>query len=269
MKIEIRKKIYKIPIIYLFCQKIVDINNSRFYKKINSKTDNEKSIEKFKGTCSGKRCFIVGNGPSLLMDDLTLIKGEDSFAANLIFKIFDKTEWRPTYYFIQDRYADTGDVLNSLDIPYMFIGDYYWRKRGIDNRNAICIHSARSFDKNKVIFSEDMKKSLVSHCTITYTMIQAAIYMGYKEIYLLGMDHSYAHTYDSKGNVIDDASVKSHIFDDKNPKDIIANIEGMNKAYITAKDYADVNGIKIYNATRGGKLEWFPRILLEEVIKDE
>ena len=30
--------------------------------------------------------------------------------------------------------------------------------------------------------------------------------------------------------------------------------------YQKAKQYADAHGIKIYNATRGGKLEVFPRV---------
>lgn len=268
MDIEIRKKIYKFPIIYYLCQKIVDINNRIYFSQFNKKTDNLKKILNLKDSHKGERCFIVGNGPSLTMEDLELIKDEDCFASNLIFKIFDKTEWRPKYYFIQDRYADTGDILDTIDLECLFVGDYYWRKRGMKNKNAICVHSARSFNKHRVDFSNDMEKALVSHYTITYTMIQAAIYMGYKNIYLLGMDHSYALTYDSKGNVTKDESIVSHIFEDKNPKDVIANIEGMNKAYISARDYADSHGVLIMNATRGGKLEWFRRVTLEEVLQN-
>lgn len=269
MDIKLRRMIYKIPFIYELCQRIVDIGNSIFYRKLNAQTDNLKRIREFKNIKEGQKCFIVGNGPSLTMQDLELIKKEDCFASNLIFKIFDKTEWRPKYYFLQDRYADTGNILDDIDLEYMFIGDYYWRKRGMKNPNSICIHSARSFNKNSVDFSDNMEKSLVSHYTITYAMIQAAIYMGYSEIYLLGMDHSYALSYDSSGNVTSSPDTKSHVFEDKNPKDVIANIEGMNKAYISARDYADKHGIKIINVTRGGKLEWFPRMTLEEALKHE
>ena len=267
MNIEIRKKIYKLPVIYYLCQRIVDINNKLYYVRFNKGTDNLAKIKKLKDAHIGERCFIVGNGPSLTMGDLEYIKNEDCFASNLIFKIFNKTEWRPKYYFIQDRYADTGDVLDTIDLEYLFIGDYYWRKRGMKNTNAICIHSARSFNSEQVDFSENMEKALVSHCTITYTMIQAAVYMGYKEIYLLGMDHNYALTYDSKGNVVENKSVTSHVFEDRNPREVIANIEGMNKAYISARDYANAHNIQIYNITRGGKLEWFPRKKIEEVLR--
>jgi hypothetical protein len=37
-------------------------------------------------------------------------------------------------------------------------------------------------------------------------------------------------------------------------------------AYTVSKDYADTHGIKIYNATRGGKLEVFERVDFDEVM---
>lgn len=54
---------------------------------------------------SRERCFIVGNGPSLTMSDLQAISEEDCFGANHIYKLFDKTSWRPKYYVLQDRYT--------------------------------------------------------------------------------------------------------------------------------------------------------------------
>ena len=37
-------------------------------------------------------------------------------------------------------------------------------------------------------------------------------------------------------------------------------------AYSKAKEYCDKRGVKIFNATRGGCLEVFPRIKLEDVL---
>lgn len=263
MKAKYRKAIHKIPILYKLCERIVDINNFVFYLRMNKK--NREKLQKLKNSHQGEKCFIVGNGPSLNMKDLELIKDYDCFASNLIFKIFDRTDWRPKYYFIQDRYADTGNILDNIDLEMLFVGDYYWRKRGMKNPNAICIHCRRAFSE-EIPFSTDISKYIIDHCTITYTMIQAAIYMGYKQIYLLGMDHSYTLTYDKNGNVVEDASVVSHVFEDENPQDIIANVEGMNKSYISARNYADQHNISIINVTRGGRLEWFERNSLDNVV---
>lgn len=266
MKIKFRKIIYKFPGFHRLCGKIVDYGNLHFYKNFCKSGKNIYEIQKLKGIGNGKRCFIVGNGPSLTMSDLNIIKNEDCFAANLVYKIFDDTNWRPKYYFIQDRYADTGTAVDTLDLPYIFIGDYFWRKRNPKNPKAICFHCFKVYDAGKLSFSEDLSKGVYDYCTITFSMIQAAVYMGYKEIYLIGMDHSFALTYDGNGNVIENNTVKSHVFEDKNPKEVVANVEGMNKAYICAREYAKKHGIQIVNCTRGGKLEWFSRKPLEEVL---
>lgn len=265
MDIKYRRMIYKIPLIHKLCVKIVDINNARFYKNYSKCKKQDELIRSLRDIHKGERCFIVGNGPSLNTNDLELIRNEQTFAANLIFRIFDKTKWRPSNYFLIDRYADTQDILDSMEVPRLFIGDYYWRKRGMKNPNAICMRVMRK--SNNLHFSDDLIKGVYDSHTVTYIMIQVAVYMGFSEIYLLGMDHSYALTYDSTGKVTEDPDVISHFFKDRNPAEVIANVEGMNKAYLEARSYACKNGVKIINVTRGGKLEWFPRMSLEEVLK--
>ncbi len=267
MNIEIRKAIKKNKFIYNLGQRIIKFDCINFYNQLNKSSDNLNRIRGLKNSHLNERCFIVGNGPSLTIEDLNLIKDDDCFAANLIYRVFEKTKWRPKYYVLIDRYADTGNVLDTLDIPYLFIGDYYWKHRGMNNLNAICIHSERAIGNEKVHFSENIEKVVYGNYTVTHVMIQLAAFMGYKEIYLLGMDHSYALTYNKDGRVIEDNNIKSHVFEDRNPKDVIADIEGMNKAYIACRNYAKNNSIKIINVTRGGKLEWFPRLTLEEAVK--
>ena len=265
-KIPIRKRIMKYKMLRKLCVMGIEINNAIFYKMMCKKTSVDKRLVLLKNMKEGARCFIIGNGPSLTINDLELLKNEDCFAANLIFNIFDKTSWRPKYYIIQDRYADTGNVIDCMTIPYIFISDYYWRKRGVNNKNAYCIRAKRNDIKNDVLFSDDISKWISNMPTVTYSMIQIAVYMGYSEIYLIGMDHNYSLEYDKDGHVIRNEKIKSHFFQDKNPEDVIADIEAMNRAYLMAKKYADVNGIKIVNATRGGALNWFPRADLEKII---
>lgn len=267
MNIGLRKAITKVKWLHELLIDLVEFKNERFYNRLNNKEHYDEKLKSMKNMASGKSCFIVGNGPSLTTDDLELINDQDCFAANLVFRIFNKTDWRPKYYVIQDRYADTGDALDNMKVQYMFIGEYYWRKRGINNSHAVCIRARRNNLNKKIAFSEDISEYIINTPTITYTMIQLAVYLGYKNIYLLGMDHSYALTYDEKGNVVQDDTVNSHFFTDKNPKEVIANIEGMNKAYIVARDYAKEHNVSIINVTRGGNLEWFPRRSLAEVIE--
>lgn len=266
VKVFFRKTIYKVKPLYSLCIKYVYFKNKRFYAELRKQN---KTIEELnlKNSFSGKRCFIVGNGPSLITSDLEKIINEDCFAANLIFKIFDKTKWRPKFYFVQDRYAKTEKFLEKCNVEKIFIGDYYWRTRMPKNSNAYCFHTERIMDADAMQFSDNVYKCIYDGGTITYTMLQMAMFMGYTEIYLLGIDHNYSRTIDKNRKISINNSLRSHFFDDENPKEVIANIEMMEKAYQKAYEYACKNNIKIYNATRGGNLEVFERKNLDSFVK--
>lgn len=265
MNINIRKLIYKVPFIYKLCINYVQYMNDRYYERL-----------KLSGRCidrlnlknkyeNSRRCFIVGNGPSLTVEDLDKLIDEDCFASNLIFKIFDNTKWRPKFYFIQDRYARTGNFLNETNIENVFVGNYFWRTRTFSNKNAYCFKTIRVTGEN-IDFSYNPVLGVYDSYTITYTMIQFAVYMGYKEIYLLGIDHNYPYTLDDEGNIIKNSMEKGHFFLDENDREVIANIRMMEKGYLKAKEVSEQLEVKIYNATRGGKLEIFERLDLKDVL---
>jgi hypothetical protein len=44
-------------------------------------------------------------------------------------------------------------------------------------------------------------------------------------------------------------------------------VERMEKAYLVAREFASKNGMKIFNATRGGRLEVFPRVEFERLFE--
>ena len=90
--------------------------------------------------------------------------------------------------------------------------------------------------------------------------IQVAMYMGFKEIYLIGADCNYTTT---KIHFIEMPDDKQKISEGWLPKATDLSIDG----YKAIKKYADKHDIKIYNATRGGMLEVFPRVNLEDVIE--
>ena len=51
---------------------------------------------KNKNLHKGKRGFIIGNGPSLKINDLDMPKNDISIASNKIYLAFNQTKWRPT-----------------------------------------------------------------------------------------------------------------------------------------------------------------------------
>lgn len=55
-------------------------------------------------------------------------------------------------------------------------------------------------------FSDDIAQEISEGFTVTYAEIQMAAYMGFKEIYLLGVDFNYSKILDSSGKVVETGS---------------------------------------------------------------
>ena len=215
-------------------------------------------LQRYKNIYEGKRCFIIGNGPSLRKEDLMVLeqKREISFAANGIFHIYNEISWRPTHYVLCDAlaYKAMYERIKDIENKDAFIADFYYTDFGTINKANRYYLINKLSDSDKFEFSDDAVRGFYSGKTVTYVMIQMACYMGIKEIYLLGVDWS--------GGT--EGPRKDFYESDKEDRTVCNNpynlfIEEMN-AFKSAKKYAELNGIKIYNATRGGRLEVFERV---------
>lgn len=213
------------------------------------------AIEKFKNIHNGKRCFIVATGPSLTIKDLDILEEKKEFciSMNRIFHAFSNTVWRPQYY-VADDYRMMRDYPEAIDYMtegYSFIGDVYQPFcEQVHPANVLIHHLNVAWNEEMPPFSEDFARMCYPAGTVTYSCIQLAVYMGFKEIYLLGVDFTCA---DKEG------AKYGHFYEEKELT-AIGRTEFTKLAYISAKKYADEHGIKIYNATRGGKLEIFERV---------
>ena len=229
-----------------------------------------KLVRSYKNRHQGKKCFVIGNGPSLKAEDLTAIHklGIPSFACNRIHLIFPQTPWRPTYYFISDakivaQYSGSVDGVPEENrfFPQDFEGQI---EEGV-------FYNTIYFDyEHEGRFSTNAAKGIYPAGSVTTEMIQFAYYMGFSEIYLIGVDFSYAvtqkldsrtYSYQGENNYFIPGYLKQGEVADM--PNVRANLLGFN----AAKDAIEANGRSIYNATRGGKLEVFKRADLDELLK--
>lgn len=237
-----------------------------FTLQTNTNKELSSGLLKWKSVHEGESCFIVGNGPSLLMEDLERLQksGINSFGMNLIYKIFDDTKWRPTYYIFSDynMMRQYYDEIAALRQDNLFVKNFYYMEETpvLPKANYYPGCAERCY-LEKQPFAEDITKAVYGGYTVMYDALQIAIYMRYKKIYLIGADFSYLGDPAGKGN---------HFYDDKvDDKRVIA---GKPHIYITmtamqkAEDYARKHDIEIYNATRGGCLEVFKRVDLDSII---
>ena len=227
---------------------------------------NTHSIKKFKDINKGETCFIIGNGPSMTVQDLDMIYklGVKSFACNKIYLIFPKTEWRPDYFFSSDDKIvkdihDTGISPDRCFYPLKY-------KSTIKKGN---FYNSLEFNwKQEGKFSYDMHRGLYGAGTVTSEMIQAAYYMGFTKVYIIGVDFSYNmknvdsknQTFQSTGN---NYFIKGYASEGQTLN--LSSEEAMILGYQAARNAFESNNREIYNATRGGKLEVFERKNLDEV----
>ena len=229
-----------------------------------------KKIEQYKDIHKGKRCFIIATGPSLRISDLDVLdkNHEICFSMNRIYNLFDRTEWRPDYYVIEDRQMieDLSEEIADLKLPNKFVCEEprsYWENyQAADSIKFKMIMS--EFYSGKVGFSRNLEKFAYHGFTVTYICLQLAVYMGFSEIYLLGVDFNYSK----------DIYAESNHFEgyQRYYRDIRLNQiypERMEIAYKKAKEIASKEGISIYNATRGGKLEVFERVDIDTVLQEK
>lgn len=241
------------------------------------KTNCGKRIAAYKGRYTGKRCFIIANGPSLRPEDLDLLhdRGEITFAMNRIYKLFPDTQWRPTFYVCEDELiaGEQQSEINAVEAKEKFIPIEiaWWHNIVIDNACYFHLnyHEDQRFPNG---FSTDCAHQIDCRGTVTCTCMQLAAYMGFQEIYLLGVDHNYRVTIDIDGKMVTDTCAKDYFCDsyDADIKDVVVHDIGNNtRAYLDAKAYCDATQgtTTIYNATRGGKLEVFQRVSFDEILK--
>lgn len=218
-----------------------------------------RDIEKFRGIHEGKRCFVVATGPSLRIEDLDTLhrNNEVCISMNGIIRAFEQTPWRPDYFTLSDwRMFDANkDAILQMDSRGIFISDTAWPFSGRDTvpENVYLWHFIRiqfAMGEERRFWTEFSRGGFGPGTIMTEAAIPLAMFMGCTEIYLLGADCTVAN--DPK---------KQHFVENHDSfSKVVLDLEGLFDAYKHIKSYIDQHGIKIYNATRGGALEIFPRV---------
>lgn len=227
---------------------------------------NRKQIEQFKNKFNDKRCFIIATGPSITIDDLIKLKSETTFGVNAACLLFDEIGFATNFFVITDHrvYEKMSETinrhLNQKILPEnVFISDWIGGKHKVSTNvnekfTKIPIDPINRFYINlkHKKFSSDIGTVCYDGSTVVFNTLQIAVYMGFKEIYLLGTDCNYS---------LDKKYVVNHGIKVKEDAG-----QSMIDDYKVVKRYADKNNIKIYNATRGGMLEVFERVDLDDIL---
>lgn len=244
-------------------------------------------LDPFKDQFCGRRCFIVGNGPSLAKTPLHKLIGECTFAMNRIALIFDKTDWRPTFYTLvtvgmhDPTWATSVPEVVRLGTPSFvwwpllpYVGDY---PQISTNVYPVDCSQAKT-DTNAVPpdkwWSWDIGERISKHGTSMLAALQIAVFMGFNPIYLIGADN-YWKPFDYETDIDPNHFDSSYWGKMKlGAKEVHVNEEIAHRythqcttAHELAYRVTAPWGINIYNATIGGKLEVYERVDIYDLLR--
>ncbi len=247
-------------------------------KRILSPKDNE-NIEKFKslkGKYAGKRIFIIGNGPSLNMQPLYLLKDEYTMCFNRFPLMNERINWVGNFYTVVDDLVikDMHDEINKEIVPSVnqaFFPDIHPSNVTIKGKLINNAENVLWFYADRSEFSDKMPACGINK-TVVNAGVQIAAWMGFAEIYLIGVDMTFGDQKIKKANSRNwEASENDpNHFDpryfSKGRKYHNPGVAEMLEKFEECRRFFDSRNISIYNAGYGGKLEAFPRVKFEEVL---
>jgi hypothetical protein len=229
-------------------------------------------LRSIKNLHSGRRGFVIGNGPSLRISDLDKLTRDVTIASNKIYLAYDQTQWRPSYFTVIDSLVwskISSSIHNYVSLPIVSADLFPASSRNSLLQPCVSVPSLghAPFVDTQPAFSPDLAIGAYGGSSVTYFNLQLAVHLGLDPIYLIGCDHHYNEADSPEHSPIQSSSINHFHPDYRKPGEIVnpAPIENMTTSYNIARDFADLHDIKIANATRGGYLESFGRVDFESL----
>lgn len=211
-----------------------------------------------KGSANQERCYILGAGPSLSNIDLDLLIGQKVITVNRLYLLESYEALSPIFHCALDPAMCNGvykeefyDVITSHpSINYLLSGNVPNSFRELEN-TFIC---QVGLIPSKIVKPFRLDLPSAAFANVVQFALELAMYMGFKEIILLGCDfNQFASRTDS------------HVYDDRvaaNKRTLSMTHELLTHMimllqYEYIKEYADLRGISIFNATEGSLLDVF------------
>ncbi len=257
-----------------------------------------KNLE-IKNKHAGRRCFIIGGGPSIANINLSQLSREYTFVVNEFEKNNQYSSLAPKFHIIADNYNENA--------PEYWRGRFQEKDRNISTKTTIitgigaipAINKYGLFKNHRVyyigtqgIFTNNLPfnigldryvpnpKNSVLMCML------AATWMGFDEIYLLGCEHSFlaqklgpskslswSHSYEDETSNLDNANIevlKKYISQKELKSNYELSMANMlqlfcNYRLFYAKARKTNPNLKIFNATPNSFLDVFPMINFEDI----
>ena len=225
--------------------------------------ESNRRLRTYQDRYKGKRCFVIGNGPSLKNTDLSLIKDEFTFGMNRVYLAFEEWGFQTSFLVsVNDLVIEQcSEEFQDLSLPKFFS----WRSRKLLyplGKPDIKTHFLDTTYTNQR-FNNRLVSRFWEGGTVTYICLQLAFCMGFQEVYLIGVDHNFESKGTANKTVISTGNDLNHFSPEYFGKGFrwqLPDLETSEIAYRLANSVYRENGRQIFDATVGGRLTVFPKV---------
>lgn len=230
-----------------------------------------KKNRRLKDIHKSNRCFILGNGPSINDFDILKIKNELIFVMSNFYHWDKYTSLSPIYHSIvniPDTFSENEKFLILKELDDKTLSN----KIFIGFRNRYVIDKYKLFQNKDIYYigTANVERKFAidritrEHYSNPLQAIEIALYMGFSEIYLLGIEYnevcsgSYFYFFDRKNLIVNDPEIDmcskpmtKLSVTLQSTLDIVVEFEKLT-------EFAQQNNVKIFNLSNQSILRMFP-----------
>lgn len=257
-----------------------------------------KKNKELKNLYRGQRCFVLGNGPSLNTEDLTQLQNEYVFTVNQCMRRSDFKDIKTNFHFWADPIFYNSDMSKAENIEMLDV----FRRVNAGNSNPKCfipiagkkfvlenhldkIADFYYFYPSQAMYpgmKKDFKfeSNAPAFGTVVQYCIAMAIYMGFTQIYVLGIDGTGIITNINsalKNDVSKSYGYEMTLNEKKRLQAMMENssIEAFVRTYLQElvgyrylREYCEKRGIELVNCSSHSAIQALPKRSLESVLKN-
>ena len=259
-----------------------------FFQNIRIEKELKKMNLGLKNTHLGERCFILGTGPSLKDQDLSLLRNEQTFVVAGFYLHPDYDRVHPKFFAIistecfkedEESKKYLADISKKVHEDTTMILPFQCKdvveKRGLFAKNKKIYLSQDKCFTEDMRFNLDIDKQIPMMVNVIFSAMITANYMGFKTMYLMGVEHDWL----VKKSYIEGQTPyyqEHHFYEAESFPKIPVLIEtrqyertceGALLAFKTQRLLKQkMSDVKIFNLTPGSYLDVFPFKKYEDVI---
>lgn len=213
------------------------------------------------------RCIVIGNGPSLNKMDLSLLRNEFTFGLNRIYLLFKDWGFETSFLVSINRFVLTQFSEDLRQLKMLKFFNWAYRDPYPADEKTAFLSPRPDYQANGNIYNGYYPLG----GTVTNIAIEIAYFMGFSEVILIGVDHSFAENGLGGTAIVSQDPDQNHFSTDYFGPGVVwqlPNYHVMEKGYEIMKNLYNQSGRKILDATVNGKLNIFPKVEFEAHIKE-